>query len=82
MKRYVFATHHSMASGLKDTMEFLTKSEDPIYDVSAYMNEAGDEDLAAVVAELFSQFDPDDTFVFMTDVLCGSVNQKFFPYMN
>ncbi|MCD7737769.1 MAG: PTS sorbitol transporter subunit IIB [Lachnospiraceae bacterium] len=82
MKRYVFATHHSMASGLKDTMEFLTKSDDPIYDVSAYMNEAGDEDLAAVVAELFSQFDSTDTVVVMTDLMSGSVNQKFFPYMN
>ncbi|MCC8168032.1 MAG: PTS sorbitol transporter subunit IIB [Clostridiales bacterium] len=82
MKRFVFASHHSMATGMKDTMEFLTKSEDPIYDISAYMNEAQDEDLAAVVAELFATFDPEDKVVIMTDLMSGSVNQKFFPYMN
>ena len=69
MKRFVFASHHSMATGMKDTMEFLTKSEDPIYDISAYMNEAQDEDLAAVVAELFATFDPEDKVVIMTDLM-------------
>ncbi len=82
MKRFVFASHHSMAAGMKDTMEFLTKTEDPIYDISAYMNDSGDEDLAARVDELFSTFDPEDTVVIMTDLMSGSVNQKFFPYIN
>ncbi len=82
MKRYVFASHHSMATGLADTMEFLTKCDDPMYDLSAYMNDTGDEDFAAVVEDLFSGFDPDDTVVVMTDLMSGSVNQKFFPYMN
>ncbi len=82
MKRYVFATHHSMASGLKDTMKFLTGTDDPVYDISAYMNESGDEDLSAVVSQLFSQFDQSDTIIVMTDLMSGSVNQKFFPYMN
>jgi len=82
MKRFIFASHHSMATGMKDTMEFLTKTEDPIYDISAYMNDAGDEDLASRVAELFSEFDPDDKVVIMTDLMSGSVNQKFFPYIN
>ncbi|MCD7946488.1 MAG: PTS sorbitol transporter subunit IIB [Clostridiales bacterium] len=81
MKRYVFATHHSMATGLRDTMEFLTKTEDALYDISAYMNAAGDEDLASVVADLFAGFDPEDTVVIITDLMSGSVNQKFFPYI-
>ncbi len=82
MKRFVFASHHSMATGMKDTMEFLTKTEDPIYDIAAYMNAAGDEDLESVVADLFAQFDPDDKVIIMTDLMSGSVNQKFFPYIN
>lgn len=82
MKRYIFASHHSMASGMRDTMEFLTKSEDALYDISAYMNESGDENLEQVVAELFAQFAPEDTIVIMTDLMSGSVNQKFFPYIN
>ena len=82
MKRFIFATHHSMASGMKDTMLFLTKSEDAMYDISAYMGESQDEDLESRVAELFAQFDPADKVVIFTDLMSGSVNQKFFPYMN
>lgn len=81
MKRYVFASHHSMASGLRDTIQFLTSTDAALYDVSAYMNEAGDEDLAAVVDALFEQFSPEDTVIVMTDILSGSVNQKFYPHM-
>ncbi len=82
MKRYVFASHHSMATGMRDTIEFLTRTPDALYDISAYMNEAGDEDLESRVAELFSQFDPDDKVVVMTELMSGSVNQKFAPYMS
>lgn len=81
MKRYVFASHHSMATGLRDTIEFVTNTDAALYDISAYMNEAGDEDLAAVVDALFEQFSPDDTVVVMTDMMSGSVNQKFVPHM-
>ena len=82
MKRYIFATHHSMAAGMKDTMEFLTKTEDALYEISAYMGESADEDLESRVAELFATFDPEDHVVIFTDLMSGSVNQKFFPYIN
>ena len=82
MKRFVFATHHSMASGMKDTMEFLTKTGDALYDISAYMGESQDEDLEGRVAELFAGFDPEDKVVIFTDLMSGSVNQKFFPFIN
>lgn len=81
MRRYIFATHHSMASGLLDTIQFLTSTDAALYDVSAYMGETGDEDLAATVDELFSRFSPEDTVVVMTDIMSGSVNQKFYPHM-
>lgn len=82
MKRFVFATHHSMAAGMKDTMEFLTKTDDALYDISAYMGDSQDEDLESRVAELFETFDPADKVVIFTDLMSGSVNQKFFPYMS
>ena len=67
---------------MKDTMEFLTKSEDAMYDISAYMGESQDEDLEGRVAALMAGFDPSDKVVIFTDLMSGSVNQKFFPYMN
>ena len=67
---------------MKDTMEFLTKSEDAMYDISAYMGESQDEDLEGRVSALMAGFDPADKVVIFTDLMSGSVNQKFFPYMN
>ena len=35
-----------------------------------------------MVKELFASFDPDDEVIVLTDLMGGSVYQKFFPYMN
>ena len=78
MRRYIIASHHLLAHGLKDTLNFLT-SMDGIIDISAYMD---DTDLPTHIKELFDSFDPEDEVVMMTDMLGGSVNQQFCPYVN
>lgn len=78
MRRYIIASHHLLAHGLKDTLNFLT-SMDGIIDISAYMD---DTDLPTQIKELFDSFDPEDEVVMMTDMLGGSVNQQFCPYVN
>ena len=78
MRRYIIASHHLLANGLKDTLNFLT-SMDGIIDISAYMD---DTDLPTQIKELFDSFDPEDEVVMMTDMLGGSVNQQFCPYVN
>ena len=81
MRRFVFASHHYMAHGLKDTVDFLTNQAKKIYDINAYVEEEK-KDLDVVVKELFASFDPDDEVIVLTDLMGGSVYQKFFPYMN
>ena len=49
MRRYIIASHHLLAHGLKDTLNFLT-SMDGIIDISAYMD---DTDLPTQIKELF-----------------------------
>ena len=78
MRRYIIASHHLLANGLKDTLNFLT-SMDGIIDISAYMD---DTDLPTQIKELFDSFEPEDEVVMMTDMLGGSVNQQFCPYVN
>ena len=78
MRRYIIASHHLLAHGLKDTLNFLT-SMDGIIDISAYMD---DTDLPSQIKEIFDSFDPEDEVVMMTDMLGGSVNQQFCPYTN
>ena len=77
MRRFVIASHHLLAYGLKDTLNFLT-TKDTITDISAYMDES---DLEEQIQKVFAAFAPDDEVVIMTDMLGGSVNQKFCAYM-
>ncbi|PST32850.1 PTS sugar transporter subunit IIA [Enterocloster lavalensis] len=78
MRRFVIASHHRMARGLKETLEFLTSRPD-IVDISAYVDE---RDLDGQIREAFAGFGPEDEVVIMTDMLGGSVNQKFCQYMS
>lgn len=77
MRRYIIASHHLMAHGLADTLKFLTSIEG-IIDISAYID---DLNLKAVIRSTFESFDPEDEIIIMTDMLGGSVNQQFCPYM-
>lgn len=78
MRRFVIASHHLLAYGLKDTLQFLTSKEN-ITEISAYMDEG---DLEEQIRGVLHAFSPEDEVVVMTDMLGGSVNQKFCPYMN
>ena len=80
MKRVVIASHSRFATGLKETLKFITAMDD-IYDIPAYV-EDDSVPFEETIAELFATFSPEDKVIVMTDVLSGSVNQKFFPYIN
>ena len=79
MVRYIFASHYRMADGLKETFEFLTSVKENLYTISAYVTE--DYNIEEEIKKIFDGFQKDDKVVVMTDVLSGSVNQKFIPYM-
>lgn len=79
MRRFIFASHHRLAYGFKDTANFLTNHAKKIYDINAYIQD-DEKDLSEVVADLFRQFDADDEVVVLTDLMGGSVYQKFYPY--
>ncbi|MGM9947761.1 PTS sugar transporter subunit IIA [Floccifex sp.] len=81
MRRFIFASHHKLAYGLKDTVNFLTNSLKDIYDINAYLEDE-QKDIDTTIAELFSSFDPGDEVIVLVDMMGGSVYQKFFPYMN
>lgn len=78
MLRIVLASHHNLAKGMKETLEFLTAKEN-IYAINAYVDES---DIDDQILEIFSTFDTQDKVIIFTDMLGGSVNQKFYPKMN
>lgn len=77
MRRYIIASHHLLAHGLKDTLQFLT-SKEGIIDISAYMD---DSNLEEQIQKIFASFSGEDEVVVMTDMLGGSVNQLFCSYI-
>lgn len=81
MRRFIFASHHKLAYGLKDTVDFLTGATKAIYDINAYLDDET-KDIDTVVAELFAYFDDEDEVVVLVDMMGGSVYQKFYPYMS
>lgn len=81
MRRFIFASHHKLAYGLKDTVDFLTGATKIIYDINAYLDDET-KDIDTVVAELFASFDDEDEVVVLVDLMGGSVYQKFYPYMS
>jgi len=78
MRHVVIASHNYFARGLADTLDFLG-NKTALNVVCAYVDETP---LVPQVNELFSDFSPDDEVLILTDILQGSVNQAFAPYIN
>lgn len=77
MRHVVLASHHRFAQGLADTLEFLGAKCD-FHVICAYVD---DQPLEPQVAAVFERFGPDDEVLVLIDILAGSVNQKFMPYV-
>ncbi len=78
MRHVILASHHRFADGLRDTLEFIGGVEN-IVAVSAYVDEAP---LDETVRRIFSTVAPDDEVLVLTDIMQGSVNQAFAPYIS
>lgn len=80
MKRIlVTASHHRMAEGLKDTLEFVSGGAQETIALSAYVD---NQPIEEAVEKLMNGFADEDEVVILTDLTSGSVNQQFFKYRN
>ena len=77
MRHVVIAAHHRFASGLRDTLEFIG-GDLGIVDINAYIDDTPLEDQ---VRATFDSFAPEDEVLVFTDMMQGSVNQAFIPYI-
>lgn len=76
MKKIIVATHGNMAKGLKDTLEFLAGKMNNLYIITAYVNNI---DIDKEIRDLIEK---DDEIYVLTDIMSGSVTQKFYRYMS
>lgn len=78
MKReIIIASHNHMASGLKSTLEFIAGKQNNIKVLDAYVDGSP---IDQEVKKIFDNIPNDTEIIVFTDMLAGSVNQKFFPY--
>ena len=79
MKRtLILASHHTMAAGLKDTLDFVSGGAAECVALSAYMD---NEPCDAAVDKVMAELDADTEAIVLTDLNAGSVNQQFFRYV-
>lgn len=78
MRQIVIASHDKLASGMKDTLNFLGISSDTIHVLCAYQNNKPIDD---EIKFLLNSFQKKDEIIVFTDIVSGSVNQAMFPYI-
>lgn len=79
MRKVIFASHHTLAAGMKDTVEYIIPNAPEITAISAYLDNVPVEE---AIKKALNGVGPDDEVLVFTDLLSGSVNQGFIPYLN
>lgn len=74
LKKIIIASHHNLAKGLKDTLNYISPNTAEIIDVNAYVD---DETLETSVDKALNEFTADEQILVLTDMVGGSVNQAF-----
>ncbi|MBU5360723.1 PTS sugar transporter subunit IIA [Enterococcus raffinosus] len=78
MRKIIFASHLNFAKGLEETVRFIMPNTAEIIVINAYtQNVPVEEEIGAVLNDLAAE---DEALIF-TDLLGGSVNQAFVPYL-
>jgi Phosphotransferase system, mannose/fructose-specific component IIA len=77
MRHIIIASHNKLAAGMKETLEFIAGPQKNVTALCAYVDNTPIE---TEIAEIIKTIPADDELIIFTDMLAGSVNQKFFPY--
>lgn len=79
MKRhYIIASHSTFSAGMAKALRFFAGDELDLVVLTAYVdNKPIDEQ----IKKIFDKIPDEDEVIVLTDLMGGSVNQKFFPYV-
>ncbi|PMC58969.1 PTS N-acetylglucosamine transporter subunit IIBC [Dolosicoccus paucivorans] len=80
MKKVIVATHHNLAAGFKDTLEYIAPNTVEVIPVNAYVES---EDAESEIKKVLEKVAIDDKpLLVFTDLLGGSVNQIFTKFLS
>lgn len=74
MSKIIIASHHKLAEGLKDTLEYILPNSIEMIPITAYVD---DTSLDKAVNDVFEKIGLDEQIIAFTDIMGGSVNQEF-----
>lgn len=78
MRKIILASHHNLAVGMKDTLEYIMPTVGEVTTIAAYTtNTPVNEEIDAALADVLEE----DEAIIFTDLLGGSVNQNFTKYL-
>lgn len=78
MKKIIIATHHYLAKGFKDTLEYIVPNTVEVIDINAYIDNISIE---SQILKSLKGFSKDEQIFVFTDLL-GSVNQEFVKQLS
>lgn len=79
MKKLIVATHHNLANGFKDTLEYIAPNTVEVVPINAYVEtEDAEAEVTAILKEVASN---GEKLLVFTDLLGGSVNQIFTKFL-
>lgn len=79
MKKIIVASHHKLANGFKNTLEYILPNTVEIIDISAYLENVS---VDKQIDEVLSNFTKEEQIFVFTDISGGSVNQAFIRRLN
>ncbi len=72
MTRIILASHHRMAEGLLDTLNYILPEHVPVHALCAYLDNRPVEE---TFAQVLQNVPEDEQILILTDMMGGSVNQ-------
>lgn len=77
-RKIVIATHGKLAMGLRDSLQLLACDQIQIDVINAFSE---DPNPKATICDYIKAVSEEDTILALTDIMYGSVNQMFLPYV-
>lgn len=78
LKKIIIATHHKLAQGFKDTLNYIAPNIVEVIAINAYVD---DQDLNTQIEKALECFEQSEQIFVFTDLISGSVNQEFAKYL-
>ncbi|WP_302925850.1 PTS sugar transporter subunit IIA [Holdemania filiformis] len=79
MRKYLIATHGTMAAGIQDALQIIAGDAQRLTVINAFV---GTENPGDQIAAYFSELREEDEVIAFTDLPGGSVNQMLMSYLN